>query len=159
MHSIVFPKAGPSSICKIVETQTKALLKKNELRIQVAYSGINFADIMARNGQYGDAPPFPFVVGYEVSGVVIEVGSPALNLWLHKEVMCMTHFGGYASEVICTDFAVYEKPKDFSLEEAAAFPVNYLTAYLLVIGMGGLKKDETILIHNAGGGVGIAAFN
>jgi NADPH:quinone reductase-like Zn-dependent oxidoreductase len=158
MHSIVFPKAGNSSICKIHETNLKTSLEKNQLRITVAYSGINFADIMARNGQYQDAPAFPCIVGYEVSGVVTEVGSPALNSWLKKEVMCMTHFGGYASEVICPDFAVYEKPPNFSMEEAAAFPVNYLTAYLLVVGMGGLKKEETILIHNAGGGVGIAAL-
>lgn len=158
MHSIVFPKAGNSAICKIQQVNSKVTLKKNQLRIKVAYAGINFADIMARNGQYQDAPPFPCVVGYEVSGVVIEVGSPELDSWINKEVMCMTHFGGYASEVICSDFAVYEKPKNFSLEEAAGFPVNYLTSYLLIIGMGGLKKEETVLIHNAGGGVGLASL-
>lgn len=158
MHSIVFPKAGKSSVCKVMTSHAPHILKPDDVVIAVQYAGINYADILARKGLYQDAPAFPFVVGYEVSGTVTKVGSDSLQHWLHKEVMCFTRFGGYASEVISPINRVFLRPEKLSMEEAAAFPVNYLTAYLLITGIGALKSDETILIHNAGGGVGLAAL-
>ncbi len=158
MHSIVFPKAGNSNICKIIESTLTQLPNENEVVVEVKYAGINFADIMARRGTYQDAPAFPCIVGYEVSGIVKKVGSQKLNSWLGKNILCFTHFGGYSSEIIVPIHGVFEIPSKLTFEEAAAIPVNYLTAYLLIIGMGTLKSHETILIHNAGGGVGLAAL-
>ena len=133
--------------------------KPNELMIRVRASGVNFADVLARQGLYQNAPAFPFIIGYEVSGVVQEVGSEVDRSWVGKEVVALTHFGGYADTVFVTEKRVFEKPKNLTFEEAAAFPVNALTAWGLLVIMGSLKKGETVLIQNAGGGVGLAAID
>lgn len=131
----------------------------DKLRIRARASGINFADILARKGLYPDAPKLPAVVGYEVSGTVDAVGPQADTTWLGKEVFALTRFGGYADTVVVSATQTFEKPAVLSFEEAAAIPVNYLTAWQLLVVMGALKADETVLIHNAGGGVGLAAID
>jgi len=130
-----------------------------EIRIRVKASGINFADILARRGLYPDAPKLPAVVGYEVSGVVDAAGPEAQPGWVGKQVLALTRFGGYADTVVVPQAQVFEKPGALGFEEAAAIPVNYLTAWQLLVVMGALKPDERVLIHNAGGGVGLAAID
>ncbi len=130
-----------------------------ELRIRVRASGINFADILARKGLYPDAPKLPAVVGYEVSGVVDAVGPEVETGWIGKEVFALTRFLGYADTVVVPEVQTFEKPAGLSFEQAAAIPVNYLTAWQLLVVMGALKPGETILIHNAGSGVGLAALD
>jgi len=115
-----------------------------ELRIRVRASGINFADILARKGLYPDAPKLPAVVGYEVSGTVDAVGPQADTGWIG---------------VVVPQTLTFEKPAALSFEQAAAIPVNYLTAWQLLVVMGALKPGETVLIHNAGSGVGLAAID
>jgi NADPH:quinone reductase-like Zn-dependent oxidoreductase len=133
--------------------------KPGEVRIRVAASGINFADILARKGLYPDAPKLPAVVGYEVSGVVDEVGSGVDRAMIGTEVVSTTRFGGYADVVSVPGNQVFAKPAGMSHERAAAIPVSYLTAWQLLVVMGSLKPGETVLIHNAGGGVGLAAID
>jgi len=130
-----------------------------ELRIRVKASGVNFADILARQGLYPDAPQLPAVVGYEVSGTVDAVGPQADTAWQGKDVFALTRFRGYADTVVVPATQTFEKPPGLSFEQAAAIPVNYLTAWQLLVVMGALKPDETVLIHNAGGGVGLAAID
>jgi NADPH:quinone reductase-like Zn-dependent oxidoreductase len=130
-----------------------------ELRIRVRASGINFADILARKGLYPDAPKLPAVVGYEVSGVVDAAGPQADTTWIGKEVFALTRFRGYADTVAVPQFQAFEKPASLSFAQAAAIPVNYLTAWQLLVVMGALKQGETVLIHNAGSGVGLAAID
>ncbi len=130
-----------------------------ELRIRVRASGINFADILARKGLYPDAPKLPAVVGYEVSGTVDAVGPQTDTGWIGKEVFALTHFRGYADAVVVPQALTFEQPAALSFEQAAAIPVNYLTAWQLLVVMGALKPGETVLIHNAGSGVGLAAID
>jgi NADPH:quinone reductase-like Zn-dependent oxidoreductase len=130
-----------------------------EIRIQVKASGINFADILARQGLYPDAPKIPCVVGYEVSGTVDTVGPGVDRTWVGRDVLALTRFGGYSDVVAVPEKQVFEKPASLSHEQAAAIPVNYLTAWQLLVVMGSLKSEETVLIHNAGGGVGLAAID
>lgn len=130
-----------------------------EVRIRVKASGINFADIMAREGLYPDAPKLPCVVGYEVSGVVDAVGTDADQGWLGKAVFGLTRFNGYSDTVVVPENQIFLKPEALSHEQAAAIPVNYLTAWQLLVVVGSLSADETVLIHNAGGGVGLAAID
>jgi NADPH:quinone reductase-like Zn-dependent oxidoreductase len=131
----------------------------NELLIRVKASGLNFADILARKGQYPDGPATPCVMGYEVSGIVDKVGSGVTDDWLGKEVLAITRFGGQAEQVVVDASQVHEKPARLSFEEAATLPVNYLTAWVLIVVMGGLRKGESVLIHNAGGGMGLAQLD
>ena len=131
----------------------------SELRVRVKASGINFADILARLGLYPDAPRPPMVVGYEISGVVDAVGPDASREWIGKEVFGLVRFGGYSDCVVVPAGQVFEKPAPLSHEQCAALPVQYLTAWQLLVVMGSLSPDETVLIHNAGGGVGLAAID
>lgn len=130
-----------------------------EVRIRVRASGVNFADVLARQGLYPDAPPPPCVVGYEVSGVVDAVGLGTRRDRIGSEVFALTRFGGYADTVVVPEARVFDKPSSLSHQQAAALPVNYLTAWQLLVVMGALSRDETVLIHNAGGGVGLAAVD
>lgn len=158
MRQIVNTANGSYDILEIQEVPGLAP-KKDELVIDVKASGLNFADILARKGQYPDGPDKPCVMGYEVSGVVTSVGDDIDRSWLGKEVIAMCRFKGQAEQVCVKKLQVYEKPERLSWEEAAAIPVNYITAWILLVTMGGLQKEEAILIHNVGGGVGIAALD
>lgn len=129
------------------------------VRIRVKASGINFADILARQGLYPDAPKVPCVVGYEVSGVVDAVGDGVSTTWIGRDVFSLTRFGGYADVVVVPEAQVFRCPAGLTHEQCAAIPVNYLTAWQLLVVMGSLKKEESVLIHNAGGGVGLAAID
>jgi synaptic vesicle membrane protein VAT-1 len=131
----------------------------SEVRIRVKAIGINFADILARQGLYQDAPKVPCVVGYEVCGVIDASGSGVDASWVGKDAVALTRFGGYSDVAVVPVTQVFEKPSSLSHERAAAIPVNYLTAWQLLVVMGSLKANETVLIHNAGGGVGLAAID
>ncbi len=129
-----------------------------EVTVAVKAVGINFADLMARKGLYPDAPKPPCVVGYEVAGKVEALGPGVEPRWRDKEVFALTRFGGYSDKVNLPANQLFEMPSRLTFQEAAAIPVNYLTAYQLVVVMGGLRAGESVLIHNAGGGVGLAAL-
>lgn len=131
--------------------------KAGEVRIRVKASGVNFADLMARLGLYPDAPKLPAVVGYEVAGVVDQIGAGA-NFKAGDRVGAITHFGGYSDTVVVPSDLVYPLPSKLSFEEGAAIPVNYLTAWLMLVEQGNVKKGDQVLIHAAAGGVGQAAL-
>lgn len=133
--------------------------KTGQVVVRVKAAGLNFADILARQGLYPDGPAKPCVMGYEVSGVIDSVGPDLDSSLIGKPVMAMTRFGGQAELVAVAASQVFDKPEGLSFEAAAAIPVNYLTAWALLVTMGGLKRDEAVLIHNAGGGVGLAALD
>jgi NADPH:quinone reductase-like Zn-dependent oxidoreductase len=130
-----------------------------EVLIKVKAIGVNFADILARKGLYPDAPKPPCVVGYEVSGIIETVGQGVDSSIVGKSVLALTRFNGYSDKVCVPENNVFVIPESLDFERAAAIPVNYLTAYQLICVMGGLKKGESVLIHNAGGGVGLAALD
>ena len=133
------------------------VVKKAHVRIRVHYSGINFADIMARMGLYPDAPPLPAVVGYEVSGVVEQLGEGVEGLAEGDRVVSLIRFGGYSDLVVVPAALVTKLPDSVSLESAGAIPVNYLTAWLMLIHLANISADDTVLVHAAAGGVGQAA--
>ncbi|MBN1153583.1 zinc-binding dehydrogenase [candidate division KSB1 bacterium] len=157
MKQMYIMKNGGVDVLRLIAADDP-LPAAGEVRIRVRASGVNFADIMARMGLYPDAPPKPCVVGYEVSGTIDSVGSGVTERLVGEEVLAVTKFGGYSDVVVVSERQTFVKPKRLSFEQAAAIPVNYLTAYQLLVVMGGLQNGETILIHNAGGGVGLAAL-
>jgi NADPH:quinone reductase-like Zn-dependent oxidoreductase len=108
-------------------------------------------------GLYQDAPPTPCVVGYEVAGTVLELGEGVDGLMPGQRVLAGTQFGGYASQVCVGAGDVVPLPDSLSFEQGAAVPVNYATAWAGLIGYGVLEAGERVLVHSAGGGVGIAA--
>lgn len=159
MRAIHIVRPGPPERAFEVRDVPTPVPGADELLLRVRAAGINFADILARQGIYPEAPPRPCVVGYEVSGVVEAAGGPEGEAWIGKEVLALTDFGGYAEAVKVNRHYVWEKPSALSFDETAAIPLNYVTAWGLLIAMGGLSRGETVLVHNAGGGVGLAALD
>jgi NADPH:quinone reductase-like Zn-dependent oxidoreductase len=158
MRQIVMTKNGGVEVLKTREVD-EPRPGKGEVKIRVHAAGINFADIMARKGIYPDAPKKPCVVGYEVSGLIESVGEGVNPDLVGESVIAVMRFGGYAEKVTAPVSRVVKKPASLNFEQGAAIPVNYMTAYQLLIVMGGLKKNNRLLIHNAGSGVGLAALD
>ncbi|MFI5005166.1 MAG: medium chain dehydrogenase/reductase family protein [Solirubrobacterales bacterium] len=156
MRVVEISKHGGPDVLKVRERPDPPL-GKGEVRIEVAAAGINFADVMARMGVYPDAPKPPCVVGYEVGGTILELGEGVEHLNHGQRVFAGTKFGGYASQVVVPESDVVALPDGLTFEQGAAIPVNYATAWAGLIGYGNLQPGERVLIHSAGGGVGIAA--
>jgi NADPH:quinone reductase-like Zn-dependent oxidoreductase len=156
MHAVVITKHGGPEVLQVQERPDPPL-GPGEVRIEVAAAGINFADVMARMGLYRDAPKTPCVVGYEVAGTILELGEGVEGLSAGQRVLAGTQFGGYSSQVVVPADDVVELPERLSFEQGAAIPVNYATAWAGLIGYGNLQAGERVLVHSAGGGVGIAA--
>jgi len=128
-----------------------------DVRIRVKAAGVNFADILTRMGLYPDAPPPPLVAGYEVSGYVDAIGPGPTRHEIGRHVLAVTRFGGYADHEIVPAEFVWSVPAKLSHNEAAAIPIAYLTAVVALYRMANLKAGESLLVHSAGGGVGVAA--
>lgn len=158
MRQIVTTRNGGIEVLEVQEAPDPEA-SAGEVVIQVKAAGLNFADILARQGLYPDGPKKPCVMGYEVAGVVEATGEGVDKGWLGKPVVAMTRFRGQAEKVVIGVNQIFAKPESLSFEQAAAIPVNYLTAYALLVVMGGLRASESVLIHNAGGGVGLAAID
>jgi len=158
MRQIVTSKNGGIEALR-VEEHSDPVPAKGEARIRVRAAGLNFADILARQGLYPDAPPKPCVMGYEVAGIVDQLGAEVNPELEGKSVVALTRFRGQSELVSVKASQMFEKPESLTFEQAAAIPVNYLTAYALIVVMGSLHEGESILIHNAGGGVGLAALD
>ena len=156
MRTVVITKHGGPGVLEVQERPDPAI-GPGQVRIDVAAAGINFADVMARMGLYPDAPKPPCVVGYEVAGTVAEVGEGVTGVSPGQRVLAGTSFGGYASQVVVPQDDVVALPDRLTFEQGAAIPVNYATAWAGLIGYGSLQPGERVLIHSAGGGVGIAA--
>ena len=158
MRQIVTTRNGGVEVLK-VEEKPDLQPGKGEVVIRVKAAGLNFADILTRQGLYPDAPKKPCVMGYEVAGVVEATGEGVDQSLRGKAVVALTRFRGQAEQVAVESTQMFEKPDSLSFEQAAAIPVNYLTAYALLAVMGSLQPGEAVLIHNAGGGVGLAALD
>ena len=156
-QSIQIEKYGPATAMAFHDLAPK-LPADDEVAIDVAYSGINFADIQMRLGLYPDAPKKPFVPGYEVSGKVTAVGKNVRDVKKGDEVVAGTYFGGYASHVTLPARQVFKLPAGIDLEAGAALPVNYFTAQLALFEMARVRKGDRILIEPATGGVGVLAI-
>ncbi len=158
MRQVVTTRNGGVEVLKVEEAPDPQP-EKGQVVIRVKAAGLNFADILARQGLYPDGPKKPCVMGYEVAGVVESVGDEVDQSLLGKSVVAMTRFKGQSELVAVQSTQMFEKPESLSFEQGAAIPVNYLTAYALLAVMGSLQPGESVLIHNAGGGVGLAALD
>ena len=156
MRAVVLTGTGGPEVLKVQERPDPAV-GPGEVRIAVRAAGINFADTMARVGLYPDAPKPPCVLGYEVAGEVETVGEGVSEHKVGDRVVAGTQFNGQAELVTVPANQALALPERLSFEQGAAFPVNYGTAYAALVLMGGMRKGDRVLIHAAGGGVGISA--
>ena len=156
-HKVVLTKAGGLSCVTTTEMELP-VCKPNEVRIKVSFAGINFADLLMRLGLYHPRPPYPFTPGYEVSGIIDDVGKDVSTLTVGQRVVAGMRNGGQASMVCCEASGVIPLPDDVPLDVAAATPVTYMTAYHILHYLGHLQPEHTVLIHGGAGGVGTAAL-
>jgi len=156
MKQVWIPRIGEPEVLELREAPDPEP-GAGEVRVRVEASGINFADILARMGLYPDSPKLPAVVGYEVAGVVDKVGEGVDGWHEGDRVVCMTRFGGYSDVVCIPQAAVRAIPAGLGFEDAASIPVNYLTAWLMLVRLGNVRAGERVLVHACAGGVGLAA--
>jgi len=162
LKQIWISRAGPPSVLEVREA-ADPVPGPGQVRLAVEAAGVNFADLLARQGVYPDAPKLPAVVGYEVAGTVDALG-PGVSAFREGDpVLALTRFGGYSSAVVLPEQAVFRRPAGMTAEVGAALPVTYLTAFQTLVVMGGLRhanelggRRMRVLVHGASGGVGTA---
>ncbi len=128
----------------------------DEVGVIVEASGINFADVVARLGQYQDCPPLPAVVGYEAVGRVEKTGKNITTVKKGDRVLVFTRFGGYSQYVIQKENAIAVIGEDMDAGKALALATQYSTAYYACAVATNVLPNETVLIHAGAGGVGTA---
>lgn len=158
MRQVWITRAGAPEVLQVREAPDPEAAD-GQVRIRVKAAGINFADLMARVGLYPDAPKIPCVVGYEVSGVVDQVGKGVQGFAEGDRVFGMPRFGGYTDTLVINADQVFKLPAKMSFEEGAAMPVVYLTAYTMMLFTGNLREGSKVFIHSVAGGVGLAAID
>ena len=157
MRAVWIRRSGGPEVLEVRESPDP-VPGPGEVRIRVHAAGLNFAEVMARQGLYPDAPKPPCVVGYEVAGVVDAVGPDVDGDAVGRRVLALVRFGGHA-ELVCAPAAqVVELPEPLGFAEAAAIPVNYLTAFHMLFRVANLRSGQRVLVHMAAGGVGIAVL-
>lgn len=130
-----------------------------EVRLQVHFAGVNYADCIVRMGLYESAKKYvgwPITPGFEVSGVVTAVGPGVTDLVVGAPVFAVTRFFGYASAVVVPRHQVFALPSGFSAAQAAAFPSVFLTAHYALHRLAAASAGARLLVHSAAGGVGMA---
>lgn len=157
MKAVHIVKPGPPDSLKIVDLPVPEP-NDDEVLVKVNAAGVNFADILARTGLYNAAPSKPFVPGFEVSGTVERTGKRVTVIKAGQRVTGLTDFGGYAEYAVCKGNLVRPIADSMTFEDGASIPVNWITAYHCLYFTGPLEKGYKILLHAAGGGVGLAAL-
>jgi NADPH2:quinone reductase len=155
MQAIEISEYGDASTLRTVE-RDRPEPGEGQVRIEVRAAGINFADIMQRRGHYTGGPEPPFHPGMEVAGVVDAVGE-GVGREPGQRVVGMVGGGGYAEFALGDARGLFDVPEGMSFEEAAGFPVQFLTAHNCLHEWGELEEGERVLVHAAAGGVGTAA--
>ncbi len=129
-----------------------------EILVRIKATAVNPADIYQREGIYGYSAEFPFTPGMEGAGVVEAVGPEVSHVKPGQAVYCLGSLTGtYAEAALVTAYQTVPLPHGVSFEQGACIFVSYTTAHLALFGRGNAKSGETVLIHGASGGVGLAA--
>ena len=156
MKAVLLTRHGGPDVLRIADVPTPEP-KRGEVRVRIGFIGINFAEVLSRRGVYGWAPRLPYILGMEASGIVDRVGDGVSGLSIGDNVVVGTQYGTHA-ELICVPAdRVLPAPPWLPARESAAFPVNYLTAWIGLMEMARLRPSDTLLVTSAAGGVGTAA--
>ena len=152
---VVCRELGPPESLQL-ESFPSAPLARGEVRVAVQAAGINFPDVLMAAGEYQLKPPLPFTPGMEAAGDVVEVNG-ADGVAVGDRVIVKMRHGGYADEAVVTTSQLTPLPSTFDYAEGATFLAGHGTAYHALIDRGQVQPGEVLLVHGAGGGVGLAA--
>jgi len=130
-----------------------------QVRVRIKASSLNFPDLLMTEGKYQLKPDLPFVLGMEFSGLVDALGDGVTGLEVGDAVVGGNRTGAFAEAAIVPAAALRRKPDAISFAAAASYGAAYLTAYVALVRRGNLQPGETLLVHGASGGVGLAAVD
>lgn len=156
MKAYYFTEYGGPEVLKQVELE-KPQPKGHEVLIEIHAIGVNYADTARREGQYVVPTPLPFIPGAEIAGIVVEVGEKVTKIQPGTRVVTLIESGGYAEYALADERSVISIPEKLDFQNAAALPLQGLSAYHVLKTMGRLEKGESVLVHAAAGGVGLIA--
>lgn len=156
MKAIQFTEYGGPQVLHTVELD-RPMPKGQQVLIEIHAIGVNYADTARREGQYVVPTKLPFIPGAEIAGVVVEAGEAVTNVKPGDRVVTLIESGGYAEYALADSRGLIPLQDNMDFEQAAALPLQGLSAYHILKTMGRLEKDETVLVHAAAGGVGTLA--
>ena len=130
-----------------------------EVLVGVQAAGVNFTDVLSRQGLNPEAPPRPFIIGHETSGDVLAVGEGVTRVRVGQRVLAYHMTGGYAERIAVPEEQVIGIPDSLAYQSAVVLPLNYGTAYVALYRTGPVEPGMRIFIHAAAGGVGMAAVD
>ena len=157
MKVVVFDKPGEEDVLRVAELPSPDL-GDGDVRIAIAGAGVNRADLLQRRGLYPPPPGASDIIGLECAGTLTEIGGGIEDLAVGDRVMALLAGGGYATETVVPSVSVMRTPQNLTDLEAAGLPEVFITAFLNLFLIGGLKSDSTALVHGGSGGVGTAAI-
>src|SRR5487761_1444380 len=154
--AVVCRELGPPERLRL-ESLAAVPLAPGQVRVAVHAAGINFPDILMAAGEYQLKPELPFTPGVEAAGEVVEVYAAASGVAVGDRVIVRMRYGAYAEEAVVAPSQLTPLPATFDYAEGATFLAAYGTAYHALVDRGQIKPGEVLLVHGAGGGVGLAA--
>ena len=140
-----------------VEEVPSVPLKAGQVRIAVRAAGLNFPDILMAAGEYQLKPELPFIPGMEGAGDITEIAPDVTGVKVGDRVIFGVRFGAFSEEVVCAVAQLTPLPSTFDYAQGATYLVAHGTAYHALVDRAQLQAGETLLVHGAGGGVGLAA--
>lgn len=146
---------GGPEVLKLVEDEV-VRPGAGQVRVKVLATGVAYADLMMRRGMYPGAPKPPFTPGYDLVGVVEEVGAEVSALLPGQRVAALTVTGAYAQQVLLPASNLVPVPDGVDPVAAESLPLNYVAAYQMLHRVARVKRGDRVLIHGAAGGVGTA---
>ena len=156
MRAVVCRELGPPEWMRL-ETFPAKPLGAGQVRVAIRAAGINFPDILMVAGQYQLKPDLPFTPGVEAAGDVVEVDGEVKDVSIGDRVIVRMRHGAYTDEAVVMPSQLMRLPSNFDYAEGATFLAAYGTAYHGLVDRGRLGQGEVLLVHGAGGGVGLAA--
>src|SRR5438874_48343 len=154
--AVVCRELGPPERLRL-ESFAPTPLPKGDVRVAVHAAGINFPDILMAAGEYQLKPELPFTPGVEAAGEVTEIGEGVTGFTVGDRVIVKMRHGAYADEAMVSPSQLIPLPSTFDYAEGATFLAAHGTAYHALIDRGQVRPGEVLLVHGAGGGVGLAA--
>jgi NADPH:quinone reductase len=155
-RAIVCRELGSAESLRLEQFESK-VLKPGQVRVAVRAAGINFPDILMAAGEYQLKPELPFTPGMEAAGDVSEIAGDVPGIAVGDRVIVKLRHGGYADEVVVTPAQLTPLPSTFDYAEGATFLAAHGTAHHALVDRGQIRSGEVLLVHGAGGGVGLAA--
>lgn len=156
MRAVVLERTGPPDVLRWTDVP-EPRPGPGQVRVRVEAMGLNFAEVLSRKGLYGWAPKRPYIPGMEAAGTIDAVGPEVTDRAVGDRVVVGSQYGAYAEKLVVPAAQALTALPGFSLEEQAAFPVNYLTAWVGLMTLGRAAPGDRVSVSPAAGGVGTAA--